>query len=37
MGRKKKPSNNIEVAKAIVELLAGLTAIAKTIYDMIKG
>lgn len=35
--RKKKPSNTLETIKQIVEILAGLTTIAYTISQMLKG
>ena len=34
---KKKPSSKLDTAKTIVEILAGITAIVKAIYDMLKG
>lgn len=38
MGKKKKtPSNTLETLKTIVEILAGITAIVKAIYEMFKG
>ena len=38
MGKpKKKPSNKLETIKTIVEILAGITAIAKVVYEMFKG
>lgn len=38
MGKqKKKPSTKLETVKTIVEILAGITAIAKAVYEMIKG
>lgn len=35
--KKKKPSNKLETVKTIVEILAGLTTIAKMVYEMLKG
>ena len=35
--KKKKPSNRLETVKTIVEILAGITAIAKAVYEMFKG
>lgn len=35
--KKKKPSNKLETVKTIVEILAGITAIAKAVYEMLKG
>lgn len=35
--KKKKPSNKLETLKTIVEILAGITAIVKAIYEMFKG
>lgn len=35
--KKKKPSNKLEKLKTIIEILAGITAIVKAIYDMLKG
>ena len=35
--KKKKPSNKLETAKTIVEILAGITAIVQAIYEMLKG
>ena len=35
--KKKKPSNKLETAKMIVEILAGITAIVQAIYEMLKG
>lgn len=38
MGKQKeKPLNKLEAVKTIVEILAGITAIAKAIYEMLKG
>lgn len=38
MGKaKKKPSSKLDTAKTIVEILAGITAIVKAMYDMLKG
>lgn len=35
--KKKKPSNKLEKLKTIIEILAGITAIVKAIYEMLKG
>lgn len=35
--KKKKPSNKLEKLKTIIEILAGITAIVKAIYEMFKG
>lgn len=35
--KKKKPSNKLETVKTIVEILAGIAAIAKAIYEMLEG
>lgn len=35
--QKKKPSNELETLKTIVEILAGITAIVKALYEMFKG
>lgn len=35
--KKKKPSSKLETVKTIVEILAGITAIAKTVYEMLKS
>lgn len=35
--QKKKPSNKLETLKTIVEILAGITAIVKAIFEMFKG
>lgn len=35
--KKKKPLSKIETLKTIVEILAGITAIVKAIYEMFKG
>lgn len=35
--KKKKPSSNLEKAKTIIEILAGITAIVKAVYEMLKG
>lgn len=32
-----KPSNKLETVKTIVEILAEITAIAKAVYEMLKG
>ena len=32
-----KPSSKLETAKTVVEILAGITAIIKAIYEMLKG
>jgi methyl coenzyme M reductase subunit D len=32
-----KPLNKLEMVKTIVEIFAGLTAIAKAIFEMFKG
>ena len=38
MGKqKKKPSNKLDTVKTIVEILAGITTIAKAVYEMLKG
>lgn len=38
MGKKKKqPSSKLETAKTIVEILAGITAIVKTICELLEG
>ena len=38
MGKqKKKPSSKLETANAIVNILAGIAAIAKVIFDILKG
>lgn len=35
--RKKKPSSKLETVKTIVEILAGIAAIAKTVQELLKG
>ena len=35
--KKKKPSSILETIKTIVEILAGITAIAKIVFDILKG
>lgn len=35
--KKKKPSNKLEAAKTIVEILAGIASIVKTVFDLFKG
>ena len=35
--KKKKPSNKLGKVKTIVEILAGIVTIAKTIYELFKG
>lgn len=35
--KKKKPSSKLETLKTIVEILAGITAIVKAIYEMLRG
>ncbi len=35
--KKKKPSNKLGTVKTIVEILAGITAIVKAIYEMFEG
>lgn len=35
--KKKKPSNKLDTVKTIVEILAGITAIVKTICELLKG
>lgn len=35
--KKKKPSNKLDKLKTIIEILAGITAIVKAIYEMLKG
>lgn len=37
MGKKKKPSNKLEIARTILEMLAYIAAIATAIYEMVKG
>lgn len=40
MGKKKnknKPSSKLDIIQKIVNILAGITAITKAIYDMLKG
>ena len=35
--KKKKPSSKLETVKTIVEILAGITAIVKAVYEILKG
>ena len=35
--KKKKPSNKLETVKTIVEILAGIAAITKTVQELLKG
>ena len=35
--KKKKPSSKLETTKTIVEILAGIAAIVKVVFDMLKG
>ena len=35
--KKKKPSNKLQTVQSIVNILAGIATIAKTIYDILKG
>lgn len=40
MGKKKKtkkPSSKLDTVKTIVEILAGIMTVVKTIYDMLEG
>ena len=37
VGKKKKPSKNVEDIKTIVEILAGLANVALVIYTISKG
>ena len=35
--KKKKPSSKLNTVKTIVEILAGITAIVKTVSEFLKG
>ena len=34
---KKKPSSKLETGKTIIEILAGIAALAKTVQEILKG
>lgn len=35
--QKKKPLSKLETVKTIVQILAGITTVVKTVYEMFKG
>ena len=35
--KKKKPSSKLDKVKTIIEILAGITAIVKTVVELLKG